>query len=230
MDNKLVESYKTESEIVYKASGEKQRFTLHFPYYAFPIITSVKLEDATVFLPQKRQVDILFLGDSITHGANSVNPSNTYVMRVARNMDIGILNQGNSGFVYDEGSIEKVCEPKIVVTAYGINDFHRKNIELIDRDTTEFLQKLKETYKNSKIVSILPLWTVWNGNDENYKVAERNCIKSIYEEYSDYIIDGYNLVPHNKKYFADELHPNDQGFAFYGDKLTKELESIILKI
>jgi len=230
VDNKLVESYKTESEIVYKASGEKQRFTLHFPYYAFPIITSVKLEDATVFLPQKRQVDILFLGDSITHGANSVNPSNTYVMRVARNMDIGILNQGNSGFVYDEGSIEKVCEPKIVVTAYGINDFHRKNIELIDRDTTEFLQKLKETYKNSKIVSILPLWTVWNGNDENYKVAERNCIKSIYEEYSDYIIDGYNLVPHNKKYFADELHPNDQGFAFYGDKLTKELESIILKI
>ena len=145
-------------------------------------------------------------------------------------MDIGILNQGNSGFVYDEGSIEKVCEPKIVVTAYGINDFHRKNIELIDKDTTEFLQKLKETYKNSKIVSILPLWTVWNGNDENYKVAERNCIKTICEEYSDYIIDGYNLVPHNKKYFADELHPNDQGFAFYGDKLTKELESIILKI
>lgn len=230
VDGKYIESYKTESEIVYKASGEKQRFTLHFPYYAFPIITSVKLEDATVFLPQKRQVDILFLGDSITHGANSVNPSNTYVMRVARNMDIGILNQGNSGFVYDAGSIEKVCEPKIVVTAYGINDFHRKNIELIDRDTTEFLQKLKETYKNSKIVSILPLWTVWNGNDENYKVAERNCIKTIYEEYSDYIIDGYNLVPHNKKYFADEVHPNDQGFAFYGDKLTKELESIILKI
>ena len=230
VDGKYIESYKTESEIVYKASGEKQRFTLHFPYYAFPIITSVKLEDATVFLPQKRQVDILFLGDSITHGAKAVNPSNTYVMRVARNMDIGILNQGNSGFVYDAGSIEKVCEPKIVVTAYGINDFHRKNIELIDRDTTEFLQKLKETYKNSKIVSILPLWTVRNGNDENYKVAERNCIKTIYEEYSDYIIDGYNLVPHNKKYFADELHPNDQGFAFYGDKLTKELESIILKI
>jgi hypothetical protein len=61
-------------------------------------------------------------------------------------------------------------------------------------------------------------------------VAERNCIKTIYEEYSDYIIDGYNLVPHNKKYFADNAHPNDEGFAFYGDNLTKELESIILKI
>jgi lysophospholipase L1-like esterase len=145
-------------------------------------------------------------------------------MRVARNMDIGILNQGNSGFVYDSGSIEKVGEPKIVVTAYGINDFHRKNIELIEKDTTEFLEKLKEVYKNSKIVSILPLWTVWNGADENYKAAERKCIKNVYEKYSDYIIDGYDLVPHDKKYFADEVHPNDEGFAHYGNNLTNELK------
>ena len=171
----------------------------------------------------------MFLGDSITHGAFAINPSNSYVMRVARNMDIGILNQGNSGFVYDVGSIEKVCEPKVVVTAYGINDFHRKNIELIEKDTTKFLQKLKETYKNSKIVSILPLWTVWNSNDESYKWRERNCIKSVYEKYSDYIIDGYNLVPHDAKYFADELHPNDDGFEFYGENLTKELKEIIAK-
>ena len=32
VDGKLVESYKTESDIVYNASGEKQRFTLYFPY------------------------------------------------------------------------------------------------------------------------------------------------------------------------------------------------------
>jgi len=230
VDGKYIKSYKTENEIVYISSGEEQYFTLYFPYYAFPIISSVELEDATIFTPQKKQVDILFLGDSITHGANAVNPSNTYVMRVARNMDIGIWNQGNSGFVYDSGSIEKVGEPKIIVTAYGINDFHRKNIELIEKDTTEFLQKLKEVYKNSKIVSILPLWTVWDGNDENYKSAERKCLKYIYEKYSDYIIDGYDMVPHDKKYFADEVHPNDEGFAFYGDNLTKELKCIITKL
>ncbi len=229
VEGKFAESYKTETEIAYISSGKQQRFTLYFPSYAFPIISSVDLEDATVFSPQKKHIDILFLGDSITHGAFAVNPSNSYVMRVARNMDIGILNQGNSGFVYDAGSIEKVCESKIVVTAYGINDFHRKNIELIEKDTTEFLQKLKETYKNSKIVSILPLWTVWNGKDESYKSAERKCIKSVYEKHSDYIIDGYNLVPHDAKYFADEVHPNDEGFAFYGEKLAKELIEIIAK-
>lgn len=229
VDGKYIESYKTENEIVFISSGEEQYFTLYFPNYAFPIISSVELEDATIFTPQKKQVDILFLGDSITHGATAVNPSNTYVMRVARNMDIGILNQGNSGFVYDAGSIEKVCEPKIVVTAYGINDFHRKSIELIEKETTEFIEKLKEVYKNSKIVSILPLWTVRDGNDENYKSAERKCLKYIYEKYSDYIVDGFRLVPHNAKYFADDVHPNDDGFAFYGENLAKELENILAK-
>lgn len=227
VDDKFVESYNTENEIFYNASGNNQRFTLYFPSYAFPIIASVELEDATVFLPQKKQVDILFLGDSITHGAFAVNPSNSYVMRVARKLKVGILNQGNSGFVYDVGSIEKVCEPKIVVTAYGINDCCRKPLRLIESETAEYIKKLKDVYKKSKIVSILPLWTVWNGEDENFKTAERACLKNIYEKYSDYTIDGYDLVPHDKKYFADEVHPNDEGFAFYGDNLVKELEIII---
>ena len=229
VDNEFVKFYDLD-EIVYKSSGKKHRFTIYFPYFAFPIISSVELEDATVFLPQKKQTEILFLGDSITHGVRAANPSNTYVMRVARNMEIGILNQGNSGFVYDAGSIEKVCEPKLIVTAYGINDFMRKNLQLLERDTIDFLKRLREAYKNSKIVSILPLWTVWNGEDENFKKAERECLQRVYENYSDYIIDGHCLVPHDKKYFIDEAHPNDDGFAFYGDNLTKELEKIIAEI
>jgi len=227
VNGKLGESYKTDNEIVYHASGEKQAFTLYFPSYAFPIISSVELEEATVFLPRKKPVDILFLGDSITQGALAVHPSNSYVMRVARGLDIGILNQGNSGFVYDEGTLETVCSPKIVVTAFGINDFTRKQIDSIESDTTKYLKKLRGLYPESKIVSILPLWTVWDGADEHFKSAERACLKNLYETYSDYVIDGHRLVPHDEMYFADQVHPNDEGFAFYGENLAKELEVLI---
>ena len=230
IDGKLVESYKMDNDIIFKVSGKSQRFTLYFPSYAFPIISSVELQSATTFIPQKKNIDILFLGDSITQGAFAVNPSNTYVMRVVRNMNVGILNQGNSGFVYDAGSIEKVCEPKIVVTAYGINDFMRKNLQLLEGETDEYLKKLKELYKNAKIVSILPLWTLWNDANVNFKIDERACLKNIYEKYCDYIVDGFTLVPHDKKYFTDEVHPNDEGFAFYGENLVKELERIIRNI
>lgn len=229
VDGKFAESFKAGNDIIYHAAGEKRRFTVYFPYYAFPIISSMELEGAACFIPQKKQTDILFLGDSITHGAAAVHPSNSYVMHVARNMNVGVLNQGNSGFVYDAGSIEKVCEPKIVVTAYGINDFVRKNLQLLESETTEFLKKLKEVYKDSKIVSILPIWTVWNEKDEKFKTAERTCLHHIYEQYSDYVIEGHTLVPHSKKLFADEVHPNDEGFSFYGEKLSKELRKIIIE-
>ncbi len=228
IDNELVHSYPTDGSIVYQSSGKKQRFTLYFPYVAFPIVSSVELKDATEFVPIKKEVEILFLGDSITHGGNAIHPSNTYVMRVARNLDIGILNQGNSGFVYDVGSIDKVCDPKLVVTAYGINDSGRKNIQLLESQTMEFLNRVKELYPNSKILSILPLWTVWDGEEKDFRISERACLRNVYEKYSDYIVDGHDMIPHDKKYFEDGLlHPNDMGFEFYGNNLTEILRNIL---
>ena len=227
INGKFERSYETASNIIHEASGEVRNFTLYFPYYAFPTISSVELVGASAFEPRKKEIDILFLGDSITHGAIATHPSNTYVMRVARNLGVGVLNQGNSGFVYDAGSIERVCNPKIIVTAYGINDFMRKDIKALKTDTTLFLSELRKAYPNSKIVSILPLWTVWDSEKENFKVNERNTLKAVYEEYSDFTVDGHTLIPHDKKYLADEVHPNDDGFTHYGDNLSKTLLDII---
>lgn len=226
IDNNFVQSYPAENEIVYKSSGKKCRFTLYFPHFAFPIVSSVELSEATVFMPTKKPVDILFLGDSITQGVNAVYPSNTYVMRVARNLDVGIINQGNSGFVYDAGSIDKVCEPKVIVTAYGINDYGRKTIGQLESQTTEFIQRLREAYEDAKILSILPLW---NRDDEqkDYRVEERACLRKVYEEYSDYIVDGHKMMPHDKKYLEDRVQPNDDGFQHYGNNLTEELKKIL---
>jgi len=227
VDGKLAASYETESDITFEAAGKAQRFTLYFPCYAFPIISSIQLDGATVFEPQKKEIDILFLGDSITHGAMAAHPSNTYVMQVARNLDVGILNQGNSGFIYDAGSIESVCNPKIIVTAYGINDYFRKDIVALKNDTERFLSELRKAYHNSKIVSILPLWTVCDSREESFKLSERNTLKGVYEEHSDLTLDGHTLVPHEEKYFADEVHPNDEGFAHYGENLSKILRDLI---
>lgn len=229
VDNQFVQSYDLfTDEIVYSGLEKTHQITLYFPPFAFPIVSSVTLEDATVFLPQKKPVEVLFLGDSITHGARASHPANTYVMHVARKLNVSILNQGNSGFVYDAGSIEKVCEPKVIVTAYGINDIMRKNMQQLEEDTITFLIKLKEVYKNAKIVSILPLWTYSKLRDADYKKAEWECLQKIYECYSDYMIDGRNsLIPYDKKLLDDGVHPNDEGFRFYGENLARELAGII---
>ena len=49
VEGKFAESYQTETEIVYHSSGKELRFTLYFPSYAFPIISSVELDGASIF-------------------------------------------------------------------------------------------------------------------------------------------------------------------------------------
>ena len=70
---------------------------------------------------------------------------------------------------------------------------------------------------------------MWDGNDNNFKKAERVCLKKVYKEYSDHIIDGLDMIPHNEKYFSDEVHPNDDGFKFYAENMEKEIKNMIIK-
>ena len=229
VDRELVQTYKNNEEtILYAASGGTHRYTLYFPYLAFPIVSEVELKGATVFSPVKRETEILFLGDSITHGGSAAHPSNTYVMRVARALDVGIINQGNSAFVYDADSIDKVCDPKLVVTAYGINDYGRKTNEQLESQTAAFLQKVREVYPKAKILSILPLWTAWDEDRNDFQAEKRAILRAVYEQYSDVILDGYDMIPNDVKYLADELvHPNDEGFAYYGSRLTEEIRKML---
>lgn len=219
-----------ESKLHYEASGEVHRYVLYLPYFAFPIISEVELVGAGVYEPRKHEAEILFLGDSITQGVGAAHPANTYVCRAARHLDVGILDQANSGFVYDVGSLERVCDPKVVVTAYGINDYGRKSLEQLENQTREYLEKVKILYPDAVIVSTLPLWTVWNGENENYRVAERACLKRLYEELSDVVVDGHEMMPHDSKYLSDQVHPNDDGYACYGENLSVILRNVLEKV
>ena len=219
-----------EKKLHYEASGVMHRYMVYLPYFAFPIISGVELAGATFYEPGKRETEILFLGDSITQGVGAAHPGNTYVCRVARNLSVGILDQANSGFVYDAGSLEHVCAPKVVVTAYGINDYGRKSLEQLRNQTREYLEKVRALYPEAVLVSILPLWTVWNGENENYRAEERACLKCLYEEFSDVVVDGHKMMPHDSKYLSDQVHPNDDGYACYGENLSTVLRNVLERV
>ena len=219
-----------EKKLYYEASGELHHYVLYLPYFAFPIISGAELAGATIYEPKKRDTEILFLGDSITQGVGAAHPGNTYVCRVARNLDVGILDQANSGFVYDAGSLERVCDPKVVVTAYGINDYGRKSLEQLEKQTREYLEKVRALYPKAVLVSTLPLWTVWNGENENYRMAERACLRRLYEERSDMVVDGHEMMPHHSKYLSDQVHPNDDGYACYGENLSAILRKVLKNV
>ena len=106
------------------------------------------------------------------------------------------------------------------------NDYGRKNVKELTDSACNFILKARNTFKAAKIVSVLPLWTAWD-KDENFKKEERAALKKVYNSYSDHVVDGHELIPHDEKYLFDGLvHPNDEGFSFYGEKLSALLKKI----
>ena len=227
-DGELKATYQMGDELSHTTEGGEHRYTIYFPHYAFPIISEMELVGATIFKSAVRPAEILFFGDSITHGSRSKHPSNTYVMRVARELGVSVLNQGNSGFVYDAGSVERVCDPRIVVCAYGINDICRKkDKDVLRGDAEDFHKRVRECYPMAKIVSILPIWTNWEANKIDCMVDDREILHSVYREYSDYIVDGREMIPLDMSLFDDGIHPTEEGFEHYGKNLTNILKGIL---
>ena len=226
----LKATYQMGDELSHKTAGGKHRYEIYFPHYAFPVISDMELVGATVFEPCARPAEILFLGDSITHGSRAKHPSKSYVMGVGRALGVSVLNQGNSGFVYDAGSVERVCDPKIVVCAYGINDIARKkDKDMLRSDAEDFHKKVRECYPSANIVSILPIYTSWEANKIDCIAEEREILNSVYKAYSDCIVDGRELIPLDMSLFDDGIHPTEAGFEHYIKNLSKRLSDVLEK-
>lgn len=77
-----------------------------------------------------------------------------------------------------------------------------------------------------------PLWRA--DMDEVREVGSfetiRKTIADIATSLQMKVIDGFELVPHEPKWFADEiLHPNDEGFRLYAENLEKKLREFMAK-
>lgn len=202
------------------APGEK-RVTVYCPYFNFPTFTGIDYDGE--LRPAGQGVDILLMGDSITHGVGAFNPGSCYANTMARELGVRILNQGQSGYVYDAKTVERVCDPKLILCAYGTNDRTRKPFDRIAPETEAFFEKIKACYPGVPIAAILPPWS--EGEGEKAKKAYP-LLREIYEGQGVTVLDGRRMIPHDSAYFADGLHPNNYGGRIYGKRLAAALKSI----
>lgn len=202
------------------APGEK-RVTVYCPYFNFPTFAGIDCDGE--IRPAGQGVDILLLGDSITHGVGAFNPGSSFANTMARELGVRILNQGQSGYVYDAKTVERVCDPKLILCAYGTNDRTRKPFARIEPETEAFFERVKVCYPGVPIAAILPPWCA--GEGEKAKRAYP-LLREIYEKQGAIVIDGRKMIPHDSAYFADGLHPNNYGGRIYGKRLAAALKSI----
>lgn len=199
------------------------------PFSVICEFQTVELVDATYIKSIQREKRIVAYGDSITQGYDSLNPKDTYVMRMAEYFGANIINKGIGGMQFQPEMSASAYDskPDFITVAYGTNDWNWNDLDTIRNSCISFLDNLIKIYENAPIFIIAPIWRI------SYKEQKpagdfSNVEKMIFEVAEKYprvtAISGWELVPHDLKYFGDGgLHPASNGFECYFENLKKFL-------
>lgn len=211
--------------------GSPRRITIYFPVLARIIVQEMEVAEGAVWEPAEPcKENLLCLGDSITQGFSATHPSSSYAALLARFLDMNMINQAVAGYFFNPGTIdlELPYKPDLITVAYGTNDWAMcESYEQFKRQATEYIHKLSDGYAAVPIVVLSPIWRS-DMNDTDKKTGAFTDIHRTLAQICESMpnvqfIDGFSLVPNHAHYFADGLHPTDEGFLHYALNLIKQI-------
>ena len=207
-------------------AGEK-RVTLYLTNFFHVELFDVVLEDATFARPYEHRGRFLAFGDSITAGFFSRTPSQTYVNRLSRMLDMEAVNYAIGGEKCRPGVVTPGTYPDcdFVIAAYGTNDFPHTAPEHFRENLPAFHARLHEAFPAVPVFILLPLWRKIADKEKPLGTL-RDVSKRIAASAKNYpnfcVIDCVDFLPHEAWPFLDgSLHPNDEGMALYADRLAE---------
>lgn len=218
-----IEGKPLEGIINFQMEEGKKDVIIYLPADATVVIKDFETDKEVS--PAKKGEKVLWLGDSITQGFGPLRSAQTYVSVANRILNYEIINQGIGGYVYDKNALEKMegYTPDKIIVALGTNQYGTETM----KDIEEYYERITELYKGIPILCITPLWR--GDNMEGVPTLIKFCqkLKEIVKKYSIVkMVDGFELVPHLKEYFLDNLHPNQLGAEVYGRNLVREIERL----
>ena len=204
---------------------DEARITLYFPSHSQGYIKFLSIDDGAYIRRAEYDCKVLFLGDSITQGFNSVYDSFSFANQLSRTLNAESVIQGIGGATFRKDCLDEVMtDTDIIVVGYGTNDYHSlESYSAMREAVSGYLDTLLSIYGcEKKIFLISP---IWRGQTDRPMGSFSVCRSIIIEEAEKrgiIHVDGLSLVPPIPSLFADEwLHPNALGFGFYGENLTR---------
>lgn len=217
--------FEESSEFNWDLPENNDQITLFFPWQAEIEIIDIQISSGAYFSPAG---DVsprkwIFIGDSITQGMESVCPEKSYVALVAKKLGVDFHNCGVGGLKMEPEFVQKsLCGTfDIAFLAFGVNDASLKTpLPLFAENCRKSLNILTQSIAK-KIFMLLPLY--WPDEDtpgilDKYRDVLCDCA----HDFSNVeIIDGKRLLPHDRKYFADGVHPNAEGMEIIAENICK---------
>lgn len=202
-------------------------------------LSKVWLDSGAETKRHEYDLKMLFLGDSITQGYNNKgNEANTYTFYTSEYFNAESIVQGNGGAVFDpKYLVELDYEPDVIIVAYGCNDWSRyRNSDgnTIMQKIKAYFDKLVSLYPDTPIIALSPIYR-YDLDDHNASIDfiyMHAYIDDVCYNYKNVtVINGMDFVPHREAdrdiLWADDIHPNGQGFIEYGKSLTAAIKTQI---
>ena len=209
--------------------GDKE-VCIYFPWSVNAVVKELALDDDSFIKPIKPYKRMLCFGDSITQGYDALCPCNKYISKLADMLNAEEYNKAIGGEIFfpELAATREDFKPDYITVAYGSNDWNRCNEEEFICNCKEFFYNLNNSYPNSKIFAITPIWR--KDMDESRVFGEfKNVAEDIQNQVAEFdnvsVIQGFEFVPQDENLFADlRLHPNDKGFEFYFENLATKIK------
>lgn len=207
-----------------------RRITLYSPHLASMFLRGVQLEDGAHWESVPEDPIWLALGDSITQGGTSINPSLVYTSVTARALGLSVHNCGVGGMVFDVESLPErplMQQPECITVAYGINDWANARDE---GEACDYLHRLRELYPAVPLAVLAPVYCTnleadsvpaAKNNHGQTLNAYRSALSDIVATFPNIVwVEMDDLLPQTPTMLFDRLHPNTVGHQCYGENLA----------
>lgn len=188
-----------------------------------------------VVVAEYEQVDVLFVGDSITAGWDWQIWQNKFAPLKAANFGIGGDHTGNVLWRLQHGTIGNL-QPKLIVLLIGVNNLGalQESPEQAAEGVTRVVQQLQLAWPHSKILlnAVFPF-------DQHAQSPNRTRVKQLnkiiarlgnnssifFKDYGPLLLqkDG-SIAP---EIMQDFLHPTPKGYQLWADAMAPDIEALI---
>jgi len=207
--------------------------TVEYSWMSVAAWDKMHAEDALV--AQYDQVDVLFVGDSITAGWDWPIWEKNFKPLKAANFGIGGDNTGNVLWRLQHGAIGNI-QPKLIVLLIGVNNIGgmQESPEQAAAGVTKVVQQLQLAWPNSKILlnAVFPFDQV-PSSDNRSKVNKLNKIiaslgdnkTTFFKDYGPLLLQKDGSI--SPDIMNDFLHPTAKGYQVWADAMTPDIQALI---
>jgi lysophospholipase L1-like esterase len=220
-------------EKTFSLGDGKKEVRLYLPWSKCTKIRSLTLDDGAFVKPVKPEKKILFFGDSITEGFDSLYTKDRWTARIAHLAGAEEINKAIGGEQYCPylSATKDSFTPDYIIVAYGTNSWKKRTPEEFYRLALDFYENLERNYPGVPVFALSPIWR--KSHDIPIRIPlfsqMHDMIREAIKKWDNItLINGWNLVPHELSFFADAgLHPNPAGIDCFTNKLWEKIQNLV---